>query len=601
MTEATRTTAPGSGGGNARSEAMYRLAMRTAAVAGVLCIVAAALMVWDFKSRQAKDPLESPEYLALKAELAEDPRSEPLKDQIRKLDLQLREQYFRQREFTEFGTWLLLGSAVVFFVAAKVAASLKRKMPMPQPQAIPHDYDARLGRDGRWAVAGFGLILAAVAVVLIAGFDTELTGSLEVPNTASAAAPAQAAPQPAAAGPGDYPSDEELAQNWPRFRGPGGRGISTLTDLPVEWDAASGKGILWKTATPLPGNNSPIVWGDRVFLSGATEEKREVYCFDAKSGQILWQQEVPGTPQSTGKPPEVMEDTGFAASTMATDGRRAYAIFANGDVAAFDFAGKLAWSRSLGIPKNSYGHAASLTTYQDRLIVSLDQGGPKDGLSKLLALDAATGKTVWEAKREVPNSWTSPIVIEAGGRTQIVTAADPWVIAYDAADGKEIWRAKCLKQDVGPSPAFAGGIVYVANEFPCLSAIRADGQGDVTDTHILWEGEDGLPDTASPLATEEHVYVLASYGMLTCYEAKEGEMLWEQEFDAEFTASPSMAGGKLYLVGKEGKCWVVEPGKEEGKTVGEGDLGEECVTSPAFQPGRIYLRGKEHLFCIGTE
>ncbi len=583
---------------DARKESLHRLAVRTAAVAGVFVVLVAALMLWEFSRRQASDPLESPQFLALKARLAESPRDEQLKEQIRQLDLELRAQYFRQRRFAKVGAWLLLAGAVVFSLAAKSATALKRKLPAPQLQAVPADHDARLARNGRWAVAGLGLILISISVVLATGFRTELPGNLAPLEKATAPVVAEPAPASATAVDGSF-MDEATVPHWSRFRGPGGRGISTLTDVPIQWNAESGEGILWKTAVPLPGNNSPVVWGNRVFLSGATEEKRQVYCFDAQSGELVWQKEVPGTPQSTAEPPEVMQDTGYAAPTMTTDGRHAYAIFANGDVAAFDFGGRIVWSRSLGVPKNMYGHAASLLMYQDRLLVPFDQGGPKDNLSKLLALDAASGETLWQAKREVPNSWTTPIVVDNNGRKQIITAADPWVIAYDPADGKEIWRAKCLRQDVGPSPTFADGVVYVANEFPCLSAVRADGQGDVTETHLLWEGEDGLPDTASPLATEENVFLLASWGMLTCYDAGKGEIRWEQEFDAMFTSSPGMAGGRLYLIGKEGKCWVVESGEEECKILAESELGEECVTSPAFLPGRLYLRGEEHLLCIG--
>jgi outer membrane protein assembly factor BamB len=581
-----------------RKQPIDRLLQRTAIVAAGFAVVAAALLWWDFGQRQAKNPLDAPEFLALKAQLAKEPRNENLKQQIRQLDLNLRERYFTQRHFTEIGGWLLLDTAIVLVVAAKSAASLRRKVPLPEAQSAPPDHDEQLARGGRWAVAGLVLALVVLAVGLHLGMKDILPVVMaeEAPTVATAQVEAPAAPAPA---PDGKTIEEEAARQWPRFRGPGGLGISNAADVPIEWDAASGKSIVWKTPLPLPGHNSPVVWGDHIFLSGADETKREVYCFDAQSGKLLWQKEAPGTPQSTSEPPEVSEDTGYAASTMATDGQRAYAIFANGDVAAFDFAGRLAWSRSLGIPKNSYGHGASLLMYEKLLLVPFDQGAEKDKLSKLMALDGETGKTVWEAAREVPNSWPTPITIPINGKTEIITAANPWVIAYDPANGKEIWRAKCLRQDVGPSPVFADGIVFVANEFPCLSAIRADGEGDVTKSHILWKGEDGLPDTASPLATEQFVFLLASAGMLTCYDAKEGGVLWEQEFDASFSSSPSMVGNRMYLFGKEGKCWVVEPGKEECKIVAESDLGEECVTSPAFQPGRMYIRGSEHLFCIG--
>jgi outer membrane protein assembly factor BamB len=336
-----------------------------------------------------------------------------------------------------------------------------------------------------------------------------------------------------------------------------------------------------------------------VFVTGATADQRQVYCYDAKTGKLLWTKDVPGTPQSNVKPLKVNDDTGYAAATVATDGRWVFATFANGDVAAFGLDGAPVWARSLGIPENSYGHASSPALFENLLLIQRDQATKKDGKSRLVALDAATGKTKWEVAREVPSSWPSPIVINSAGRNQIITCGDPWVIAYAPADGAEIWRAKCLRQDVGPSPTFADGIVYAVNEFPYLSAIRADGQGDVTATHVLWSGEDGLPDTASPLATSEYVFLLASYGTLSCYDAKKGDFLWEKEFDASFTSSPSLAGKRVYLFSVEGKAWVVEPGREGCEIVGECDLGEECVTSPAFQDGRLYIRGKTHLFCIG--
>jgi len=202
-------------------------------------------------------------------------------------------------------------------------------------------------------------------------------------------------------------------------------------------------------------------------------------------------------------------------------------------------------------------------------------------------------------------------VIRHAGRDQIITSADPWVIAYDPAEGAEIWRAKCLRQDVGPSPTFAAGVVYVVSEFPYLSAIRADGEGDVTETHVLWTAEDGLPDTSSPLATDEYVFLLASYGTLTCYDAKGGKLLWEEDFDASFSSSPSLAGNRVYLFGEveeqdgggdwveKSKAWVVQPDRNGCKTISQSNLEEGCVTSPAFQDGRIYIRGKKHLFCIG--
>lgn len=417
--------------------------------------------------------------------------------------------------------------------------------------------------------------------------------------------------KPAVEAPSDAPmppeppataADEAARRNWPRFRGWQGTGVSEFARAPTVWDATSGEGILWKTPLPLAGNNSPIVWDKRVFVTAADETRRLVICCNADTGAILWTTEATGTPASTATPPKVAEATGYAASTAAADGRRVYAIFANGDLVAVDFAGQVSWSRSLGLPKNVYGHAASLTLAHDLLIVQFDQGARQDKISRLMALKVDTGETAWETPREVPNSWTTPIVIEHEGREQIITAADPWVIAYAPADGRELWRAKCLQADVGPSPTFANGTVFVANEFPGMTAIRADGTGDVTDSHVMWEADVGAPDCCSPLATDRFLLVLASYGTLACYDARKGgDPLWEHDFDdTKFTSSPSLAGKLVYLFDESGKVFIVEPTEQECRTVGEATLGEPCVTSPAFQDGRMYVRGKQHLFCIGA-
>jgi outer membrane protein assembly factor BamB len=233
------------------------------------------------------------------------------------------------------------------------------------------------------------------------------------------------------------------------------------------------------------------------------------------------------------------------------------------------------------------------------LLVQFDQGSSKSPKSKLYAFDSASGSIAWQVDRPVPNSWSTPIVIHSADRDQIITSADPWVISYNPTDGAELWRVKCLRTDIGPSPVFADGKVYVANDNAVLSAIRADGQGDVTATHIAWKGEDGMPDTCSPLATKDYVFLMASFGTLTCYDSAGGEMLWSEDFDGDFTASPGWAGSRLYLVSKSGKTYITEPTREKCQRIGEAGLGEECVTSPAFQDGRIYLRGKDHLFCIG--
>ena len=590
----------------------YRIAVQTTLIAGVFSAIVAGVLLVDLARRRAADPFEDPRWLSLRAALREDPENEALAEQLRLVDVSLREEFFRQRRFTEVGAYLLLGGAVVMFAAWKAAATLRRRLPQPEPIEGAVDRETPEYAQARWAVVAVAVVLVVAAALLLVR-SQDLRGRLEEALAVEDPAPAEPAPAeapaaaPAAAADLPGPSAEEWAAAWPRFRGPLGSGISPYTNIPTVWDGAGGENVLWKTPVPLEGNSSPIVWGDRIFLTGADEERREVYSFDAGSGELLWQREVPGTPQSTAQPPQVMEMTGYAASTPATDGRRVYAIFANGDVAAVDFDGEVVWSRSLGIPVNVYGHASSLLIHGETLFVQFDQGSSGDSDSRLLALAVASGETQWEVEREVPNSWTTPIVFNDGDREQLITAAAPYVIAYDPADGTELWRVDCLRQDVGPSPVYGDGIVFVANEFPGVTAIRPDGTGDVTETHVLWTGDESPPDTSSPLATGEPAHLLitlASYGILCAYDALEGEPfgtlpLWEGDFMAHFVATPSLVDDRLYLFCDEGKGWVLRIDREGHEIVAENDLGEGVFATPAFQEGRMFVRGTEHLFAIG--
>jgi outer membrane protein assembly factor BamB len=233
------------------------------------------------------------------------------------------------------------------------------------------------------------------------------------------------------------------------------------------------------------------------------------------------------------------------------------------------------------------------------LLVLLDQGSGDDGLSALIALEAHSGKTVWQTQRPVPNSWASPIVINTGGREEIVTCGSPWVIGYDPATGTELWRADCLGGDVAPSPIYANGLVFGVNASYYLAAIRPGGQGDVTKTHIAWTAEEGLPDICSPVSNGELVFLLTTYGgILTCYDAQDGSLVWENKLGTAFRSSPTLVGNRLYLMSQSGVMFIVEAGREY-QELGSAELGEASNACPAFLDGRIYIRGKEHLYCIG--
>lgn len=415
------------------------------------------------------------------------------------------------------------------------------------------------------------------------------------PFTPAKPVPAVAPASLAAFDVADYsPSAADYARNWPVFRGPG---LGSATgSFPTKWNGPEGEGVLWKTAISLPGWNSPVVWGDRVFLTGADSKSRTIYCVSADTGKLIWKQPLPAL--SKGPAPEVMSDTGYAAPTAATDGKRVFAIFPNGDLFAYSFSGKRLWSHSLGTPESQYGYAASLATFRSLVIVQFDQGTAEDGKSALIAFQGATGKIVWRVKRPVGGSWASPVVVRDGDSGIVLTNANPWTMAYDALTGHELWRANLMSGDVAPSPACAGGTAFFCNNGAVLAAVRLGGKGDVTKTHVAWQASDGLPDITSPAVAGSLLFLISTEGTLTCYDTQQGKKLWDHSLEASFKASPVIAGGLVYLQDADGVMHVIEAGRSF-KSVVTCALGEKVNATPAFVGGRIYIRGEKHLFCIG--
>lgn len=554
-------------------------ACTTAKVTGAFAMVFLILLVGNFIGTSVVGPRREDRLAAMKDELRSGDVSEEQLAEIRQLDLRIRRNRIWRLRFAQRATYVLLGNLVVFLAAAKLASILRTHPPTPAPPTDVGAEQLREARGARWAVtAGLMVLSGAAALIVMMGAPLAFV-------VAEEARPV-------------YASMEEKRLQWHRFRGPDGAGVSVFTNIPTKWDGETGDGILWRTPVPLPGFNSPVVWDNRVFLSGATDEKQEVYCYDADSGGLLWMGDVPISPAAARARIDPMEDTGYAAPTMATDGRRVYTIFATGDIAAFDFSGRRLWYKNLGVPENAYGYASSLETYKDRVIVQYDQGYGDEGASRLYALDGASGRVVWEVRREVPNSWTSPVVVEIEDDFQLLTLTDPWALANDPADGAEIWRADCLGGDVAPSPIYAGGLVLAIEPYSHLVAIRPTGKGDVTETHIAWTMDEGAPDICCPVSDGEYAYLLESYGLLMCCRLADGEKVYEHDLRDSFTASPSLVAGQLYLLSMDGVMIIAEAGPEY-KELGKNELGEKCHASPAFVDGRIYIRGLENLYCIG--
>ena len=586
----------------------YQAAVGAAIVAGAFSLVVSVVMLVNHSAIESmnrgvlKDkpgPLDSTELITLKKQLLETPQDEVLKQKVQVLDLQLREQYFRRSSIAHRGRYLLLVGWVVFLIGLKSAIGLQATRPLPPPQAIASDSEVKTMQIARRATGILGLFIVGSALALFA-----LQGESILQSVESVTQPSQSdqkTPGSTDVAADYFPTLQEIQKNWPRFRGPGGLGISAYTNIPTQWDGPSGKGILWKTKEDLkPGHNSPVVWEERVFLTGADiceDPNLVIYSFNADSGELLWKQTYKH-PLQEGEELELYEDTGFAASTMVSDGKRVYAIFATGDLYALDFAGNQIWEKHFGIPDSAYGYATSLAMYRNLLLIQFDQGEEDDDKSILYALDGKSGQVAWQKKRPVAGSWASPIVIQTEKNEQIITCSDPLVISYEAASGKELWRADIMGSDVAPSPIYANGFVFVVQPYDNLFAIRPDGRGDITKTHIAWDAEDGIPDICSPVSNGKLIFLLDTGGYITCYGIRTGEKVWEDDLGEEFQSSPSVVGDHLYLLSLKGVMHIIKAGREFIR-VGKSALGELSTCSPAFGDGRIYIRGEHHLYCIG--
>jgi len=418
-----------------------------------------------------------------------------------------------------------------------------------------------------------GLGSALMALVLHVGAPFAIA---EAAVSSAADSPASAAPNPV---------------TWPNFRGPGGNGHAVGAMPPVSWSAKEDRNILWKVRIPKHGISSPVLWHGQLFLTGADDAARQIYCFDTGTGKLLWQHDVNGLPGLDGTLPRVMEETGFAAPTAATDGRHVAAIFATGELVCVNMKGERVWARHLGLPRNHYGHASSLICHENLLLVQFDQSEN----SELLAFDLATGRPAWRVPRG-DISWSSPILIDNKGRKELVLTNSKSVDGHDPKTGKRLWHVACLAGEMAPSAAHADGIVFVAVENATASAIDVSDHG--SEPKILWQWNEALPDAPSPVASKDYLILPTGFGLVTCLDARTGRVLWEHPFREGFASSPILVNDRVYLGDLSGNMQVFKMDKEFA-LLGVSDIGEPVYATPAIVGNRIYIRGLTHLFCVG--
>ena len=385
-------------------------------------------------------------------------------------------------------------------------------------------------------------------------------------------------------------------ENWPGWRGPRGDGTSAESGVPTTWSAT--ENVLWKTPLPGSGHASPIVWEDRLFVVASLDEtaERVLICLDRADGSPLWQKTVLRSPLE-GK----HSLNSYASSTPATDGETVYVSFLDREemfVAAYDFDGRERWSARPGAFSSRHGYCSCPVLFEDKVIVN----GDHDGEAYIVALNRETGDVVWKIRR--PNntrSYATPLIREIDGRTQMILAGNKCVASYDPRDGSQHWMMDGPTEQFVASMVYNGRLLFMSCGFPehHLLAIRPDGSGNVTETHVAWRTTQGAAYVPSPIAAGDYFLVISDDGIASCFAADSGERMWQERLGTHYSASLVSAGGLVYFLDDAGKTTVVRPG-EELDIVAENELDEACYASPAISEGTIYIRGEKNLYAIGA-
>ena len=422
---------------------------------------------------------------------------------------------------------------------------------------------------------------------------------------------------------------------WPGFRGPSASGVADGTTLPDRWNGVTKENVEWKIPVPGLGHSSPIVWGDRVYVTtavssqpgatfkpglygeGTASEDRSPHrwvltAFDRRSGAIVWERTAyEGTPREK----RHIKAT-YANATPATDGRIVVAFFGSQGLYAFDMNGRPLWKKDLGVlntgaydlPEYEWGTASSPIIYKDLVIVQCDTQGE----SFVLAASAKTGETVWKtARKELPSWGTPTVVVPATGRPELVTNASNFVRGYDPASGEELWRVGGSSKITAPTPIAADNLIVVASgrapERP-IFVIRPGGRGDITPPdgvsgpHVVWRKTGRGSYMPTPIVYGTTLYVLGNAGLFDAYDLRSGDEIYRQRLQHQgsgFSASPVAADGRIYLSSEDGDIFVVRSGPTF-ELIGKNPMGEPLMATPALAAGRMYVRGEKHLFAIGA-
>ncbi|MGD0754680.1 MAG: PQQ-binding-like beta-propeller repeat protein [Bacteroidales bacterium] len=549
-------------------------------VAAVFTLIVGVTMILGLIQLKVVKPLDSPSLALIKEQYDKDPSDKNIAEEVRAMDLMARRAYFSSRWQVETGSYLLIAGAVIFVLARRLIAGSENPEPAFASEKPDIVSQKKKYRVYLISAAAFITVVAIISSFLLRGSlpETGVKVAVDAKNTGKVQNIGTAA---ALAG----------STNYPFFRGEGSRGIAGGTGYPVEWNGNEGKNVKWKIPVPGRGKNSPVIWGGKLFLTGIRAGTLEVYCIDKIKGEILWTASASDFPGASKEIPESDAEAGMAVPTTAVNGEVVCAIFGNGNLVCYDLNGKRLWGKNIGVPKSAYGYAASLLISGKILIVQYDS----EAKISIKGFDLSSGEQKWETVRTGRPVWSSPVMANLDGQTQVIINGNPNVSSYDPITGAELWSQPGVSGDVAPSLAVNSRFVYAVTDYAKLIAMKPGKSGSK-----LWEDNTFTPDVSSPVADDRFLFLTTGNGDVACYNAEKGDTLWSHLFNNPFYASPIICDGKLWMLDRKGIMHVAEA-SEKFKLLAESPLGENADSSPAFSDGRIYLRGKDNLYCISKD
>ncbi len=389
-----------------------------------------------------------------------------------------------------------------------------------------------------------------------------------------------------------FMTHSELNKFWPGFRGIFNTGISKEHKPVSGWGKNVATAALNIAQVPLPGYSSPIYIKDKIFVTGADEKIRALYCLNALDGKLLWTHVADKIVGSPAKPPKVTEDTGFAASTPVTNGKGVFAIFATGDLVATDFEGKRLWAKNVGVPDNIYGYCSSLLAYESKIIVQYDN----DDKQVIYCFNAADGKEIWQQKRKAPVSWSSPSICQLKDKNLVITINCRDVEGFDLESGQKLWTQKIMGGEVAPSATSDEGIVYVANQYVVAAAV------DGATGKLLWKNSSAvLPDVCSPVVFKNMLYLFTSDSTISCLDTKTGKVLWEEEVKNGFYSSPLVLTDRIIAFDLKGNMLSIKPDPDKLIVESTDSLGVSVLSTPAIGSNQMWVRTSKGIFKIEGE